>query len=83
MSAFPLSARAVSGALAGAALAITAGATLWIGIVVGIVGALLGSYLGYSIRRALTMRAGLPDLPIALLEDVIAIGGGLFVVSRF
>jgi uncharacterized membrane protein len=24
-----------------------------------------------------------PDLPIALLEDAIAIGGAIFIVSRF
>ena len=26
--------------------------------------------------------AAIPDLPIALLEDAIAIGGGLLIVSR-
>ena len=82
-SLFPLIARAVSGALAGAALVITAGASLAVGIVVGAVGAMLGSFLGYFLRRALTKSAGLPDLPVALLEDLVAVGGGLFVASRF
>jgi uncharacterized membrane protein len=31
----------------------------------------------------LTTRAGLPDLPVALLEDLIAIGGSFFIISRF
>ena len=83
ISLFPLIARAVSGALAGAALVITAGASLAVGIVGGAVGALVGSFLGYYLRRTLTQSAGLPDLPVALLEDLVAIGGGLFVASRF
>ena len=80
---FPLIARSISGALSGAALAATAGATLAVGAVAGIAGALAGAFAGYSVRRALTARAGLPDLPVALLEDLVAIGGGLFIVSRF
>ena len=79
----PLIVRIISGALSGTALAITAGATLAIGIVGGAVGAVIGAFVGYHVRRALTVRAGLPDLPIALLEDAIAVGGGLFLVSRF
>jgi uncharacterized membrane protein len=83
LSAFPLIARVVFGGLAGAALVITAGAALGVGVAVGAVGALAGAFAGYYLRRALTVRAGLPDLPIALLEDLVAIGGGLFIVSRF
>ena len=80
---FPLIARAVSGALAGAALVITAGAWLLAGVLVGAVGAVIGAFAGYHVRRALTRSAGLPDLPVALLEDLVAVGGGLFLVSRF
>jgi len=83
LTAFPLIARVVFGALAGAALVITAGAPLGLGIAAGPVGALFGAFAGYHLRRALTVRAGLPDLPIALIEDLVAIGGGLFLVSRF
>lgn len=83
LSAFPLIARAVFGGLAGAALVITAGAALVVGVAIGVVGALAGAVGGYYLRRLLTARAGLPDLPIALLEDLVAIGGGLFIVSRF
>ncbi len=83
ISAFPLIARMVFGGLTGAALVITAGAALGAGIAVGAVGALVGSFAGYYLRRALTARAGLADLPIALFEDLVAIGGGFFIVSRF
>ena len=83
VSPFPLGARAVSGALCGAALAVAASVSVGGGIVCGIVGAVVGSYAGYSVRRLLTTRAGLPDMVVALVEDVVAIGGGLLVVSRF
>jgi uncharacterized membrane protein len=79
--------RIVFGAGVGAALLFAAGApsgTPWIaGLGLGAIGAVVGAYVGYSVRRMLTHRAGLPDFPIALLEDLIAIGGSFFVVSRF
>ncbi len=80
---FPVLARAVAGALGGAALVITAGAWLLSGIVVGALGAVIGTFAGYHVRRALTRNAGLADLPVALFEDLVAIGGGFFLVSRF
>lgn len=83
VSAFPLIGRAAFGGACGAALATLAGATLLIGIVLGAVGALIGAYAGFLLRRTLTQPGKLPDLPIALVEDVIAIGGAVFVVSRF
>ena len=42
-------------------------------IVVGIVGALIGSYAGWFVRTRTVVALKVPDLPIALLEDVIAI----------
>lgn len=80
---FPFVARVVIGAAAAAALASVAGAPLAIGFSAGAVGALLGTPVGYLVRRALTVRAGISDLPIALLEDAITIGGAFFLVSRF
>ena len=67
----------------GAVLASVAGASIGLGIVAAIAGAVVGTYIGYYARRALTTKAGLPDLPVALVEDVIAVGGALLVVSRF
>ena len=49
------------------------GATPWIGALCGVIGALIGSYGGYLLRRMLTKQVGLPDLPVALAEDVVAI----------
>ena len=75
--------RCIFGAGSAAALTTLAGAPLALGIIVGALGALGGTYIGYLARRGLTVQAGIPDLPIALLEDVVAIGGAFFVVSRF
>ncbi|HEY0786886.1 MAG TPA: DUF4126 family protein [Acidobacteriaceae bacterium] len=83
ISAVPLGARLVSGALCGAALVLAAGIWIVVGLAAGAIGALLGAFAGYHVRRALTSGNRFPDLPVALLEDLIAIGTGLFVVSRF
>ncbi len=75
--------RTVFGAGCAAAMATVAGAPLALGLVAGLVGGVVGMYTGYFARRGLTTQAGLPDFPIALLEDAIAIGGAFFIVSRF
>jgi uncharacterized membrane protein len=75
--------RLVFGGGCGAALLIAVGAAWIAGAALGAIGAVVGAYVGYSVRRMLTTRAGLPDLPVALLEDLIAIGGSFFIISRF
>lgn len=51
-------------------------------IVCGVAGALIGTYGGYAARRALTHGAHLPDLPVALGEDIIAISLAALAVAR-
>ncbi len=46
------------------------------------VGALAGTFAGFLARRSLTKQVGLPDLPVALVEDALAIGGSLLIVSH-
>ncbi len=46
------------------------------------IGALAGAFAGFLARRSLTKQTGLPDFPVALVEDAIAIGGSLLIVSR-
>jgi uncharacterized membrane protein len=75
-------ARIVTGALCGAALGATS-ASLIVGLLAGVIGAIVGTLGGYEFRARLVKITGGKDLPIALLEDVIAIGGGLLIVSRF
>jgi uncharacterized membrane protein len=53
------------------------------GALLGAIGAVAGSYLGYFARSRITGKFGLPDLPVALVEDVICIAGSFFVVSIF
>jgi uncharacterized membrane protein len=72
----PLVVRFLSGALCGAAWAWWFPSTLSGGI-----GGVAGAFAGYHLRRWLTVSRGLPDLPVALLEDAVGIGMGLLVVS--
>ncbi len=74
-------ARVVVGAFCGAALTWT-GAGPIAGGVAGAVGAVAGTLGGYEFRRRLVRATGGKDLPIALLEDAIAIGGAFAIVSQ-
>ena len=73
--------RIVVGALCGAALGIEAGAMLG-GLFAGAVGAVVGTLGGAALRAQLARVFG-KDLPAALLEDAVAIGGALLIVARF
>ena len=72
--------RVVTGAFSGAVLGASRNSLLG-GLVAGGIGAVAGTLCGASVRGALAKMAG-KDLPIALLEDVVAILGALFIVSR-
>jgi len=78
----PFGFRIVSGALCGAALGAGAN-TLLTGAIAGALGAVAGTLGGYEFRARLVSAAGGRGLPIALLEDVIAVGGAALTVSRF
>ena len=73
--------RMVMGGLSGAALATSGG--VWIaGLVAGIVGAIVGTLAGADLRGRLSRAVG-TDLPIALLEDGVAIAVAILIVSQF
>ena len=78
-----LIARIVTGALCGAGIAAAGSQSLILGGVTGMVGALVGTYGGHKARTGLVRSLGVPDFVIATLEDVVAIGAALFIVSRF
>ena len=82
-AALGLSARIVTGALTGACLAIAGGATVWLGALAGAIGGIAGAFAGYHARVGLVRTLRVPDLTIAIPEDLIAIGLGLLLVSRF
>jgi uncharacterized membrane protein len=72
-------ARIIMGALSGAA--ITAPTSNWIfGLCLGALGAVAGTLGGAAFRAKLVQATGGRDLPIALLEDVIAVLGGFLIV---
>ena len=76
--------RIVMGAMCGAAFGAAYGkasGSLAIGGVAGIAGAVAGTLGGYEARVRLARLVG-KDLPVALLEDAIAIGGAFFLVAR-
>jgi uncharacterized membrane protein len=73
-------ARIIMGAFAGAVVGTVWGAK-WSGLGAGIVGAVLGTLGGYQARKRLVAATGGKDLPIALLEDAVAILGGLAIAA--
>ena len=78
-----LIARIVFGGLSGASVAVSGAQPIVLGTVLGVVGGIAGAFAGYQVRTRLVKALKVPHLVIALLEDVVAIGGGLFIVSRF
>jgi uncharacterized membrane protein len=77
----PFVARIVMGALCGAAVGAPGGALVG-GLVAGAIGGVAGTLGGYEFRGRLVKATGGKDLPIALLEDVIAIGAAFGIVSH-
>jgi uncharacterized membrane protein len=76
----PLGVRIFFGAGCGAALCVSHAASPALGAVLGGVGGIAGAFAGYHYRRGLS--AKIPDPLLALLEDLVAVGGGLLLVSR-
>jgi uncharacterized membrane protein len=74
--------RMVTGALAAATLSAAAAGSIGIGALCGAVGALAGTFGGYYARTGAVRALGVPDFVIALVEDAIAVGGGLFLATR-
>ena len=77
-AAVPFGGRIVTGGLSGAALCAAAGTTLS-GMLAGVVGAVIGTLGGHAFRARLAAAIG-SDLPAALVEDAIAVGGA-FAIS--
>ena len=79
----PLIARILMGAFAGTCLATAGAQGAVLGVLLGGVGAVVGTFGGYQARTRLVKALGTPDFVIAVLEDLLTIGGSLWVVSRF
>jgi uncharacterized membrane protein len=79
----PLGFRILTGGLSGAALAIAGSQAVVLGVILGIVGAVVGTFGGYQVRHQIVTGLKIKDIGAALAEDLIAIGGGLLIVTRF
>jgi len=78
-----LIARILLGGLSGAAVALAGGQSAAIGACLGAAGGVVGAFAGYQVRTGLVRALKVPDLVIALLEDLVAVAGALFFVTRF
>ncbi len=78
-----LIARILLGGLSGAAIALAGGQSAAVGACLGAVGGIVGAFVGYQVRTRLVQALKVPDIVIAVLEDLVAIAGALFSVTRF
>jgi uncharacterized membrane protein len=72
-----LTARIFFGGACGLALATSAGISLSFSVLLGSTGALVGTFAGYHSRRLVVSKGHVPDLAVAVAEDMFAIAGGL------
>jgi uncharacterized membrane protein len=77
-----LSARIIMGLLTGACVAAPSSTSLIVGALTGAIGAIAGAFVGYRGRVGLVRSLRVPDIAIAIPEDLIAIALGLFIVTR-
>jgi uncharacterized membrane protein len=75
-----LSARIFLGGACGVALATSEGISLFFSVLLGTIGALAGTFAGYHSRRFVVSKAHVPDLAVAVAEDMTAIAGGLLIL---
>jgi uncharacterized membrane protein len=78
-----LIARIVMGGLSGACVAAGVEQGMLLGATLGAMGGVAGCFLGYRARRWLVQTLVVRDLYIALIEDLVAIAGSLWLVARF
>jgi uncharacterized membrane protein len=79
----PLIVRIVFGFMTGECVGIAGGASPGLGGFFGALGAAAGTFAGYYARAGLVRAFRIPDIAVALCEDVLAVGLALLVVSRF
>lgn len=75
--------RIVTGGFTGACVSLGGGRSALVGAGLGAIGGIVGCFAGYEARARIVESLRQPDFNIAMIEDLIAIGGSLFIVSRF
>lgn len=78
-----LIARIATGGVTGACVAVGGGQGALLGATLGAVGGIVGCFAGYQARTRLVRASGTRDLYVALLEDMVAVAGCVWIVSRF
>jgi uncharacterized membrane protein len=78
----PLLARILSGGFCAACLGLSAHTSWPMGALVGATGAVIGAFAGYEIRRRVVLKLSVPDWPVALSEDLIAVTLAWLCLSR-
>jgi uncharacterized membrane protein len=81
LAAGPLGARALTAALAAAAISLGTGQPWFLGVVGGIIGSVAGAYGGFYARRSLVRGLGIRDWIIAVVEDIATISLVLLVLA--
>jgi uncharacterized membrane protein len=76
----PLVVRIVFGGMGGWVLAWSGHVSIVGGVALAAAGAVAGAFAGFYIRREITQR-GVKDFPVAILEDLIAVAGGVLAIS--
>src|SRR5215203_4190113 len=71
--------RIVTGGLTGACVSAGGGRSALVGAGLGLIGGIVGCFGGYQVRARLVKSLRQPDFNVALLEDLVAIGGSLFI----
>jgi uncharacterized membrane protein len=77
-----LIARLVTGGVSGACITAAGGKGAFLGGLLGAIGGVVGCFGGYHARLRLVKALGAPDIYVALFEDLVAIAGCLWVVTR-
>jgi len=77
-----LIARLVTGSVTGACVAAGAAQRPLLGGVLGAAGAVVGCFGGYETRKRLVKALGTRDVNVALVEDLAAIAGSVWVLFR-
>jgi uncharacterized membrane protein len=75
--------RIVTGGFTGACVSVGGGKSALAGAGMGVIGGIVGCFGGYQVRARIVKALRQPDFNVAMIEDLIAIGGSLFIVLRF
>ena len=75
--------RIVTGGVTGACISISGGQAAMVGAGFGAIGGIVGCFGGYYARLRIVKALRTPDIYVALIEDLVAVGGCLWIVSRF